>query len=170
MKSVFRLIAVLPLLLVVGCKPSVETNFDFDDSADFTVIKTYDIDLQGSGSDEMARISAYQDIDVRKGALWAIDRGMGEEGLQKRPVNPDIIVVFHINPIVTEETMPYSQSTGAIKSASLTLDFRHGGTTESVWKGTGVFGINIDMAQTDFNKLMYRAVSTLLEDYPPEKN
>ncbi len=170
MKSVFRFILVLPLLLIVGCTPSVETNFDFDDSADFAAIKTYDIDLESSGSDEIARISAYSDIDVSKGALWAINRGMGEEGLQKKPVNPDIIVVFHIDPIVTQGTMPYSQGTGTVKSASLTLDFRHGGTTESVWKGTGVFEINIDMAQTDFNKLIYRAVSTLLENYPPKRN
>ena len=170
MKSVFRFILVLPLLLVVGCTPSVETNFDFDDSADFAAIKTYDIDLESSGSDELARISTYSDIDISKGALWAINRGMGEEGLQKKPVNPDIIVVFRINPIVTPETMPYSEGTGAVESASLTLDFRHGGTTESVWKGTGVFGIDIDMAQTDFNKSIYRAVSALLEDYPPRKN
>jgi len=166
-KFVCRLIVVLPLLLAIGCAPSVDVKYDFDESADFAAIKTYDIDLQASGGDGHSRLSAYQDIDVRKGILWAIDRGMGEEGMVKQPVNPDIVVVFHIAPVVTDDAQPFSQAESAPTSVALTLDFKRGGSTETVWKGTGEVGVNVDMAQTDFNKMMYQAVEQLLKKYPP---
>lgn len=170
MQSVFKLKILLPLLLGFGCSQPIEVNYDFDDGADFAAIKTYDFDLQSSGTTGGGRISAYQDVDVQKGVLWAVNRGLNDEGMQQRPVNPDIIVIYQIKPIVTDENRMLSSDTGVVESASLSLDFRDGETHESVWKGTAVFGINVEMTQTDFNKLMYKAVVKLLEDYPPRKS
>lgn len=169
MKSVFKLIVLLPLLLVFGCSQPIEVSYDFDDGADFAAIKTYDFDIQSSGGGP-GRISAYQDIDVEKGVLWAMNRGLNDEGMQQKSVNPDVIIIYHIEPIVTDENRVYSSDTGVVESASFSLDFRDGDTRESVWKGTAVFGINVEMVQTDFNKLMYKAVVKLLEDYPPKKS
>lgn len=90
MKHVLLPALCFSLVVLAACSSSVSVTSDYDPSADFTGLKTYQwIKLQGTG-DVLEKAPL-----VMKRAMIAVDRALAAKGFTKTESNPDFYVAVH---------------------------------------------------------------------------
>jgi len=184
-----KLIASLLIAAVVsGCK-SVP-NYDYDQSVNFSQIKTYAWVITDKKTVESADF--YQSDINQKRIVRAIDNELLAKGLQKvAPDKADVLVNYHSSIVVKRErdlsnTHPYYWSFGhsfnhshlgfhmnlnsierQYKAGSLVVDFINP-SKQLIWRGAKESRVQDKVTPEQRKHRVKTVVSTIMENFPPK--
>lgn len=156
------------LVLLAGCGAGYSLDYlaNYEPGQDYTKYKTYNF-YQAPGRSPNASSAA---IDARLRA--AVEQGLAEEGLTKAE-QPDFWVTSWIDVKGRESLDPvtsYNAGAKALKgeegyqSGALVLDFIDAATNQRYWRGVAMG----DIAERTPKDRLEKAVTLILENYPPE--
>jgi hypothetical protein len=173
---------ILPLLLLVaftGCA-SLEVSHDYDPTADFTKLKTFDwIPMKKqAGANEL----------TAKKIMSAVNSQLNAKGLTLNQENPDFLIGMQVSGKTS-----YGGSIGAGASVgipvgkgylnvgggrskarekhegTLVLDFIDPESKSLIWRGTATSTVNPNASPEEQRELINRAVAEMLTQFPPIK-
>jgi hypothetical protein len=184
MKTVAFAVLVLSLVWLPGCS-SVSVTSDFDPSADFSGLKTYQwVKLQGT-EDALERAPLLQ-----KRAMIAVDRALAAKGYEKLATGaPDFFVAVHAG---TKDKInvtsygygyggwygrPYGAGGGTTDvsyytEGSIFIDIirAKGDEFEMIWRGIGKGTVNPPSDPVEGQAKADEVAEQILEQFPPERN
>lgn len=182
-KHRYLYLAVVVLLAMSGCLPSMSLNSQFDRSVDFQVYRTFAL-LDPEAANTSADPTLYEPLLDRR-VRDAVAAELVKRGLMLDAENPDLLVAYDV---AVAQDAPnaspdfgysywfgyrYSYNTadfpsftpiGRYTPGTLVIDLIAATPNELVWRGVAEGGIN--PAQTDERKIR-TAIARILSQYPP---
>jgi len=171
---------ILPMLIVlIGCA-SLKVSHDYDPGVDFTALKTFDwIPI----SEQMGA----SELTVKK-IMGAVNNQLQAKGLTMDASNPDFLIGMQLSGktsyggslgVGASVGIPVGKgyiNVGGGKSkarekkeGSLVLDFISPESKSLIWRGTATSTIRPNASPQEQQDLINRAVSGMLEQFPPQK-
>jgi hypothetical protein len=170
----FIWLAAAAVLTATGCS-SITTNVDYDQTAQFSVYRTYAFkDVHGQDSLQLRRVQA------------AIDRTLAVRGLAKADGKPDLWVVLHTRMRNDKQITTYSTGWGwgwrwggggywstarvnNIPVGTLVIDLVDTKAKELVWRGSASRVVDRDETPQERAGKVQEAVDKLFEGFPPRR-
>ena len=171
--------------MVAGCGSSVQYNSDYDPTADFSNIRTYQWAQRTPSGDEDPRV--YNDITMRK-VKYAVDQALQAKGMRMVSNNPDVYVAWHgaINGKMSLQTvssnygygygwygyggMGMGTSTTYVNEwdeGTLLVDIIEGGKKELIWRGSAQAELKKNQDPQAGQEYLNDVVVELLAGFPP---
>jgi len=174
MKRTLALLAVAALALAVGCS-TLQTNADWDKSANFSSYKTWGWKEDGSIKNDI----------LNRRIQTLIGAELGKKGLTRTDDNPDLWVAVHGR--LSKETQINTYNSGwgygwgwygggmgmttstvqEIPVGTLIVDLVDSKKREMVWRGTATDTLKPDRTPDEREKALSEAFAALFEKYPP---
>lgn len=167
------------LIILIGCA-SLKVSHDYDPGIDFAALKTFDwIPMSGqAGASEL----------TLKKIVGAVNRQLNEKGFTMNSSSPDFLIGMQVSGktsyggslgLGASVGIPVGKgyvSVGGGKSKArekregeLVLDFINPESKSLIWRGTVSSTINPHASAAEQQDLINRAVSGMLEQFPPQK-
>jgi hypothetical protein len=171
--------------MVAGCGASVEYNSDYDPTADFSNIQTYQWAQRTPTGDDDPRV--YNDITMRK-IKYAVDQALQAKGMRMVSNNPDVFVAWHgaINGKMSLQTvssnygygygwygyggMGMGTSTTYVNEwdeGTLLVDIIEGTKKELIWRGSAQAELKNNQDPQQGQDYLNDVVTRLLAGFPP---
>ena len=181
MKHSLSLIITVLTFLVMGCSSSITVNHDFDSSANFAALKSFDWlpvppAAGGSVRAEMERNSL---LDKRVKA--AVNSQLVTKGYIMDNVNPDFLLSYHTGVedkiSVTDWGYNYARpywGTSHVdvyqyKQGTLVLDVIEATSKNLIWRGVAQGTLQERATPEEREEKLGQAVTKLLDNFPPTK-
>lgn len=170
---------------IAGCGAGVQYNSDYDPTADFSDIRTYQWAQRTPTGDDDPRV--YNDITMRK-VRFAVDQALQAKGMQMVNANPDVLVAWHgaINGKMSLQTvsshygygygwygyggMGMGASTTYVNEwdeGTLLVDIIEGGKRELIWRGSAQAELKKRQDPQEGQEFLNDVVARMLADFPP---
>jgi len=171
--------------MVAGCGASVEYNSDYDPTADFSNIRTYQWAQRTTSGDDDPRV--YNDITMRK-VKYAVDQALEAKGMRMVSNNPDVYVAWHgaINGKMSLQTvssnygygygwygyggMGMGTSTTYVNEwdeGTLLVDIIEGRKKELIWRGSAQAELKKRQDPQEGQAYLNDVVVKMLAGFPP---
>ena len=153
MKKSSVFLIVLFMSVAVGCSSVYKVRYDYDESADFSSLKTYN----------WLPFPEKKDVDefAMKRIQDAVDMQLAAKGLQKVSDTPDFSV--RMNPEIFN--IVYTQY--QYEQGRLILDFVDSKSNKLLWQGSAEVDIDFVRNPEQSRKMINEVVQKILEKYPP---
>lgn len=173
--------------LTAGCSAGVKYNSDYDPTADFSDIRTYQWAERTPKGDDDPRV--YNDITMRK-VKFAVDKALQAKGMQPVNTNPDVYTAWHgaINGKMSLQTISSSYGYGwgwygpgmgmgtsttyvnEWDEGTLLVDVISGSTKELIWRGSAQAELSgTQQNPSEGQDQLNQVVARLLAPFPPYK-
>ncbi len=171
--------------MVAGCGASVEYNSDYDPTADFSNIQTYQWAQRTPTGDDDPRV--YNDITMRK-IKYAVDQALQAKGMRMVSNNPDVYVAWHgaINGKMSLQTvssnygygygwygyggMGMGTSTTYVNEwdeGTVLVDIIEGRKKELIWRGSAQAELKKRQDPQEGQDYLNDVVTKMLAGFPP---
>jgi hypothetical protein len=171
--------------VLTGCGSSVQYNSDYDPTADFSNIRTYQWAQRTPTGDDDPRV--YNDITMRK-IKYAVNQALQAKGMQLVNANPDVLVAWHgaINGKMSLQTvstnygygygwygyggMGMGSSTTYVNEwdeGTLLVDIIDGRKEELIWRGSAQAELRDNQDPQEGQDRLNDIVARILADFPP---
>ena len=183
----FRTLGTMALVALVGsaCSPSVTYNSDYDPTADFSNLRTYQWAERTPSGDDDPRV--YNDITMRK-VRHAADLALQDIGMREVGQNPDVLVAWHgaINGKMSLQTVSsnygygwgwYGPGYGGMGSSTtyvnewdegtLIIDIIDAKRNELMWRGSAQAELKKQQSPEEGQEELNEVVAKILEPFPP---
>ena len=173
------------ILIAAACAPSVTYNSDYDPTADFSNLTTYQWAERTPSGDDDPRV--YNDITMRK-VRYATDLALKDIGMREVGQNPDVLVAWHgaINGKMSLQTVStnygygwgwYGPGYGGMGSSTtyvnewnegtLLIDIINAKRNELMWRGSAQAELNDNQDPQEGQDKLNEIVATILAPFPP---
>ncbi len=173
------------VLIGAACSPSVQYNSDYDPTADFSNITTYQWAQRTPTGDDDPRV--YNDITMRK-IRHATDLALRDIGMHEVGQNPDVYVAWHgaINGKMSLQTVStnygygwgwYGPGYGGMGSSTtyvnewdegtLIIDIIDAQRDELMWRGSAQAELSKNQDPQKGQEKLNAIVVKILEPFPP---
>jgi hypothetical protein len=171
--------------VAVACGSSVQYNSDYDPTADFSNISTYQWAQRTPSGDDDPRV--YNDITMRK-IKFAVNQALQAKGMQLANANPDVLVAWHgaINGKMSLQTvssnygygygwygyggMGMGTSTTYVNEwdeGTLLVDIIEGSKRELIWRGSAQAELKQRQDPQEGQEYLNDVVAKMLAGFPP---
>jgi hypothetical protein len=164
------------LILALGCSPSFTVKDDFDPDAQFDRYFTW-YWVQNSPTQKAVAEGSQNVRDLDAHIRGLIETEMRKKGLTKVETNPDIEMLYHIglkgdfgtanwdvNYLDQIKNAEVYQSSGAV----IIIDIIDARTHRLIWRGQGTGAVNVDPTPEMVKNNTTRAITKILDKYPPK--
>ena len=153
MKKLSIYLIVFFMAVAVGCSSVYKVRYDFDESADFSSLKTYNwLPFPEKKNVDELGMKRIQD---------AVDRQLAAKGLKKVTANPDFSI--RMNPEIFN--IVYTQY--QYEQGRLILEFVDSKSNKLLWQGSAEVDIDFVRNPEQSRKMINEVVQKILEKYPP---
>jgi hypothetical protein len=172
MKLSTTLIGLAVALLLQACS-STNVTTDFDRQANFAKYRTFGWMPVPDNANQMFNNSL-----IRKHVQNAVTSALTAKGMHPSAGSPDILIAYHMGVKDKIDVTSWGYGYGRwgawggrnvdvhkYKEGTMVIDLVDPSTKELVWRGIGRGAVERGNPETSINK----AVSEILEQYPPEK-
>jgi hypothetical protein len=172
------------LIFLLSCSSSINVRYDFDSERNYSVLHTYDwspnprLILAGFQSNEK-----FTFVDNKIKSL--VNSSLITKGFEQDSQNPDFFIVYILGTIdkIDESEMEYSvgKQTHYLSwggtftelkdydKGTLIIDFVDAKTKELIWRGAATKSVAENPTQKTIEKNLEKAISQLMENFPPHK-
>jgi hypothetical protein len=172
MKVIKSFLVLFLMGLAVSCSTIYGVKYDYDKSANFTSLKTYDwLPIPVNTNIDSLTIERVKN---------AVNAGLQAKGLMMTSDNPDFLIAQHLGKKTEVTDMGYSYgphridrwggriSTLEYAEGSLVLDFVNAESKKMIWRGVAKAEVNNADTPDKKEKLINEAVQEILKNFPPK--
>ena len=170
--KVSRIISVcFPLLVALGCGPSVSVSHDYDRTASFAALRSYDWLPQ-------APVETFFDARIKS----AVDQQLATKGYTRQPGPVDFFVAYHVFARERLDIQDWGYGPGAgwgwgsrdirvqnLTEGTLILDIVDAQTMRVVWRGYASGLLDPSASVDERDKRVNDAVAKLLAPFPSKQ-
>lgn len=175
MNSISKFFILIFIGFIAGCAHVYDVNYDYDKNADFANLKTYDWMTISGKSSASRRNSEYVEE--------AVNAELQAKDLELSSDNPDFLITARLGTKNTKsqhilgpqpsgtftKRREHSVKTTEIEVGSIVLDFVDAKSKIIVWRGKAKAVVDDTDSPERSEKLIKKAVSKILKNFPPPK-
>jgi hypothetical protein len=177
MKAIQTLLILWLVGIIFSCSSVYEVQYDYDQRADFTGLKTYDWLPVPDKAD-------IESLDITR-IKTAVNAELQAKGLIMTSDNPDLLIAEHLGKKDKVKVrdwgydyVPYGGYWGGYRGSggvsvyeyeegSLILDFVDAESKKMIWRGVAKAEVDDQATPDKKEKLIKEAVQKILENFPP---
>ena len=177
MRIDYLFIPLLTLTLLAGCA-TVTVQYDYDTTADFAALRTYDWMERPSGKGAISDLTAKRVISAVDGQLQARGYGLAAQ-------DPDFLVAIHGSTRQKVDVVDYGYHYGRYdryrsgyygsrridtveyEEGTLIIDFIDADSRDLIWRGSGTGVTDPGASPEKREKRINEAVAKILQKFPP---